>query len=133
MSSISELVRTRRYLHDSVRHLSESLGATPAAVACRLAELHVVGRPKCLNQCVVARYLWAIVGSEQSVKAISVSAKSIHVTCSDGHVPLRVSLPRPISKFIRGFDEGSYPELVDPRYRKAADPAMAPGSDPAHC
>jgi hypothetical protein len=113
MSFISETIRTRRHLRQSVRQLGESLGATPGLVAANLVALRVMGMPKHSTDCAVARYLGAIVGTERCVKAISVSDRSVHVTLMGGHVPLRVGLPKPVCKFIQGFDSGCYPDLID--------------------
>jgi hypothetical protein len=111
--AIRELIRTRRHLQYSIRELSESLGSSPATVALNLAAHHATGRPKNPTDCVIARYFSAIVGTERSVKSISVSGRGVHVTLTGKHFPVKVPLPNPVSTFIRAFDEGSYPDLID--------------------
>jgi hypothetical protein len=127
MSFVSEMIRTRRQLRQSVRQLGESLGATPGSVASNLAALRVLGRPKHSTDCAVARYLGAVVGTEPCVKTISVSDRSVHVTMTGGRVPLRVGLPQPVCHFIQGFDSGCYPDLIDRSQSPAAGPAVQPG------
>jgi hypothetical protein len=51
--------------------------------------------------------------TEQSVADISVRDRAIHLTRCQGHVPLVIRLPRPVIKFVRAFDDGRYPELVE--------------------
>jgi hypothetical protein len=85
--AIRERIRTRRHLHHSIRQPSESLGSSPAAVALNLAALGAAGQPKNPTDCVIARYLSAIVGTERTVKSISVSSRGIHVTRSGRHFP----------------------------------------------
>lgn len=111
--AIRELIRTRRHLQHSIEQLNEALGSSPAAVALNLAALHAAGRPKNPTDCVIARYLSAVVGTERVVKSISVSSRGVHVTLSGKHLPVKVQLPDPVSSFIRAFDEGTYPDLVD--------------------
>jgi hypothetical protein len=96
-------------------------------VASNLAALRVVGMPKHSTDCAVARYLGAIVGTERCVRTISVSDRSVHVTLVGGHVPLRVSLPKPVCKFIQGFDSGCYPDLIDLSQSPGAGQAVRPG------
>jgi hypothetical protein len=119
--AIRELIRTRRHLQHSIRQLNESLGSSPAAVAVNLAALHAVGRPKNPTDCVIARYLSAIVGTERAVKNISVSSRGVHVTLIGKHFPVKVPLPGPVATFIKAFDEGGYPDLID----RAGEPRVA--------
>jgi hypothetical protein len=128
MHLISETMRSRRHLRQSVVQLGESLGSTPGQVASNLAALRVVGMPKHSTDCVIARYLGAIVGTEQAVKTISVSDRSVHVKVVAGRLPLRVRLPRPLCRFILDFDSGCYPDLVDRGTQPRIGPVAAPGT-----
>jgi hypothetical protein len=102
------------------------LGTTPTEVASNLAALHVVGQPGDAANCAIARYMGAIIGTEHYVRAISVFDRSIRVTLLAGYLPVIVRLSRPIAKFVRAFDSGCYPDLVDRNRAKAADRAERP-------
>jgi hypothetical protein len=97
-------------------------------VASNLAAYHVVGQPGDAANCAIARYMGAIIGTEHSVRGISVFDRSIRVTLMARHLPVIVRLPRPIAKFVRAFDSGCYPELVDSCDAKAAERAEPPAS-----
>ena len=125
MTLISETVRTRRHLRQSIRQLGESLGSSPGLVASNLAALQVVGKPRHSTDCAIARYLAAIVGTEQAVRTVSVSDRSVHLTLIGRRLPLRVRLPRQICKFIQAFDAGCHPELVD---LSVPEPCLRPGT-----
>jgi hypothetical protein len=63
----------------------------------------------------LARYLQAVIGSEQSVAGVSVFERSLRIRRPGLHPPTFVALPRATSAFVRDFDTGSFPELVDQR------------------
>jgi hypothetical protein len=96
-----------------VRELTEALGSTPAAVAGSLADLRIRATPKSLTDCALARYLNPVVTSEPFVVKRSVTNRSIHLARSRGHLPIVVQLPAPLANFIRAFDAGCYPELIE--------------------
>src|SRR6516225_7889583 len=101
MTLISETLRTRRHLRQSIRQLGESLGATPGLVASNLAALQVLGKPRHSTDCAIARYLAATVSTEQSVKTVTVPNRSVHLSLTSRRRPPRVRLPRQICKFIQ--------------------------------
>ncbi len=105
---------SRREWRRSIRELGNSLGPTPAAVAASLEALNVRGSPHKPTDCAIARYLRALIGTESSVTGISVSNYSIHVSCTDRRLPITIRLPKPVGEFVRAFDNGCYPELIDP-------------------
>jgi hypothetical protein len=82
-------------------------------VASNLAALQVLGKPRHSTDCAIARYLAAIVSTEQSVKTVTVPDRSVHLTLTGRRRPPRVRLPRQICKFIQAFDAGCHPELID--------------------
>jgi hypothetical protein len=98
--------------------LTESLGSSPDAVAANLAALRAHGTPSNSSECAIARYLRAIVGAEMAVADLAVSDRRVHIIRADRHMPMTVRLPAAVTKFIRAFDDGCYPELVEvPRSR----------------
>jgi hypothetical protein len=103
----------RRSLRRSVRQLTESLGSSPDAVAANLEALQVHGYPGNSAECAVARFLRAVVGTDRSVAEVAVSDRRVHVSRTERGLPMTVRLPTPVTKFIRAFDEGCYPELVE--------------------
>jgi hypothetical protein len=90
--------------------------------------LQVVGKPRHSTDCAIARYLAAIVGTEQTVRTVSVSDRSVHLTLVGRRLPLRVRLPRQICKFIQAFDAGCHPELVE--LGALPDASLRPRSPP---
>jgi hypothetical protein len=126
---------SRRSLRRSIRQLGESLGTTPGDVAASLVALEVRGSPRNSSECAMARYLRAVIGTETCVSDVSVSDRRVHVTRTQRQPPIMVRLPRPVIKFIRAFDLGGYPELVDSSPRPGADLGQQPASprpDPGH-
>ncbi|HTT91096.1 MAG TPA: hypothetical protein VMF65_16190 [Acidimicrobiales bacterium] len=103
---------TRRELRRSIVSFEASLGPTAGSVAANLLSMNVTGVPKDSTRCALARCLWAIVGPERSITNIVVTDRSIYIKRSRGHIPLVVSLPKPLKTFIRAFDSGCYPELI---------------------
>jgi hypothetical protein len=117
-------VATRWRLRRCDRQFNESLGCSPAAVAATLSALQVRGIPKNNADCVMPRCLRAIAGAEKVVANIKVGVRIVQITRVGGHRPLTVRFPKPVSKFICAFDNGCYPELVDPY-----DPRRVPTGD----
>lgn len=102
-----------RELRRSVRQHLESMGSSPGEVAGRLAGEGVRGVPAEVSECVLARYLQAVIGAEMSVRRVVVKERSIRVFRPGYRLPVLVTIPLPVSKFIRAFDAGCYPELID--------------------
>jgi hypothetical protein len=95
-------------------------------VASNLAAQQVVGKPRHSTDCAIARYLGAIVGTEQSVETVTVSDRCVHLTLTGRRLPLRVRLPRQVCRFIQAFDAGCHPELVD--LNGLLDPVVLPST-----
>jgi hypothetical protein len=100
-------------LRGSVRQHIESLGNTPDEIAGRLAEFGVRGVPGKATDCAVARYLNATVVGPEPVSRLAVYHGSVRIYGPGTVIPAVVRLSRPMSAFIRGFDLGTYPELVE--------------------
>ena len=102
-----------RQLRRSVRRHVESMGSSPGEIAGWLAADGVRGIPAEVSECVLARYLQAVIGTEVSVRRIVVKERSIRLYRAGCHFPAVVALPLAVSRFIRAFDAGCYPELID--------------------
>ncbi|HET9075572.1 MAG TPA: hypothetical protein VFN68_01455 [Acidimicrobiales bacterium] len=89
------------------------MGSSPGEVAGRLADEGVRGIPAEVSECVLARYLQAVIGAEMSVRRVVVKERSVRVYRAGNRLPALVAIPVPVSKFIRAFDAGCYPELID--------------------
>jgi hypothetical protein len=117
----------RRHLRREVKSLMESLGPSPSEVASNLADAQVVGVPRHPTSCAMARYLSAVVGAEPSVVSVWVYGSSARLDCGGRFLAVRVRLPEPVSTFIRAFDSGCYPRLID----RTRVPAAARDSAPS--
>jgi hypothetical protein len=100
-------------LRRSVRQHLDSLGDSPGRISDRLRAEGVKGVPGESRNCALARYLQAVIGAEQSVTSVSVFERSIRIRRPGFHPPTFVTLPKAASAFIRDFDTGSFPELID--------------------
>jgi hypothetical protein len=111
------------------------LGATPDAVARRLSAYGVAGVPGKAEDCPMARYLKAVIGSEPCVSGVVVLERRLQVKRGRLRLPVSLTLPSAIAGFVRGFDEGQYPRLVADLAGGAASApstgAIPAGSDPA--
>lgn len=106
--------QNQRELREAVSGLVEDLGQSPAAVADRLAADHVKGVPGSAQECAVARYLRAIVGSDSRVKEVLVSDTHVRVLRPGLRPAVMVSLPVAVTAFIRAFDSGCFSAVVEP-------------------
>lgn len=100
-------------LRHGVRDHVRALGDSPSEVARRLGTHGVRGVPGQASECAIARYLQAVVGSESTVKKVVVMERTLRVRRTGWRPPLVVRMPRGASAFVRAFDAGCYPELVD--------------------
>jgi hypothetical protein len=66
-----------------------------------------------------------VIGAEPFVENVSVSSTKVRVARSGLLSGVVVALPSPVHAFIRAFDAGHYPELVDTR---RADPPVHPAT-----
>jgi hypothetical protein len=99
----------RRSLEEHV----QGFGTTAEGVADNLAALGVRGTPGDVTGCAIARYMQVVVGAEPSVSEVMVSEHKLRVTRKWGRFPITVSLPRAVTSFVREFDAGGYPQLVE--------------------
>jgi hypothetical protein len=121
-------VRDRRSLRRSLEELVQGFGTTADGVADSLSALGVRGTPGDVTGCAIARYMQAVVGAEPSVSEVMVSEHKLRVTRKWGRFPITVNLPRAVTAFVRDFDAGSYPQLVEPM-PGAGDPACGDPAD----
>ena len=105
--------RGGRALRQAVGDCLADLGDSPDAVARRLQLYAVQGRPGRADDCPMARYLWAVIGSERTVGRIGVLERRLRVTRRGLRMPFSVALPPAVRGFVRSFDEGHYPQLVE--------------------
>lgn len=129
MAALASGVRDRRSLRRSLEELVDGFGPTPDGVAASLEASGVRGTPGDVTGCAIARYMRAIVGGEPSVSEVMVSEHKLRVTRKWGRFPITISLPRAVTSFVREFDAGSYPQLVDTA--TAGEPAREPASSAA--
>jgi hypothetical protein len=115
-------VRDRRSLRRSLEELVQGFGTTAEGVADSLSAFGVRGTPGDVTGCAIARYMQAVVGAEPSVSEVMVSEHKLRVTRRWGRFPITVNLPGAVTTFVREFDAGSYPQLVEPA-EGAGDPA----------
>lgn len=94
------------------------LGDTPDAIADRLRGFGVLGIPGRADECAVARYLKAVIGSERSVKVVGVLERRIRISRRGVRPPVSVTLPSGVADFVRTFDQGKFPVLVEPSFSR---------------
>jgi hypothetical protein len=107
-----------RELKGHVEQCLRDLGDTPAGVADRLGGLKVRGIPGRADECAVARYLKAVIGSERSVKVVGVLERRVRISRRGMRPPVSVMLPAEVAEFVRGFDQGQFPVLVEPTFSR---------------
>lgn len=115
-----------RRLRRSIRQHLGSLGSTPEAVAGALTDHGVRGVPGNVYECALARYLQVVVGSEASVYRTAVVYGGVYVCRSERSLPMFVSLPKAMTRFMRSFDDGQYPVLVDTAAREVPKQVSQP-------
>ena len=121
----------RRALRRDIRQLSASLGATPETVASNLMGRNMRGVPRNHTRCPLARYMAIMLRSAGPPVDIFVSDRSVHARRPGGWHPMVVRLPPPVLEFMAAFDNGAYPELIDPfRGRQAASAGTTHGLRP---
>jgi hypothetical protein len=123
----------RQLKRDTTSLLAE-LGESPDQVAASLSRAGVHGVPRDNRTCALALYVSAVLGSEPRVRSVSVGPCSLAlsmVTSADRRPAgrLLVQLPKPVRRFVTGFDHGQFPDLVAGPATEAA--TFAAGA-PAH-
>lgn len=112
-------------LRRAVSDCLDQLGHSPEQVAVRLEMYGVQGVPGRADDCPMARYVKAVIGAEPTIGRIGVLEQRLRVTGRGLRLPFSVPLPPAVQAFVRDFDEGRYPTLVD------ADPRRRPTDLPA--
>ena len=115
--------------HNIHQHV-QSLGDTPEAVAGHLVAHGVSGLPGRAGDCAVARYLQAVIGSETTVKRVMVMERTIRVRRTGWRLPLVVRLPGAVTSFVRSFDAGRFPDLIQARDAEREPASEGSGQPP---
>ena len=103
----------RHDLRAEVKRLLTQMGDDPMKIAAVLQSSGVRGVPNDPNECVVARYLSAIAGTDPRVARVVVSRTDLALRRPRRlAVPIRVVLPPAMRSFIRIFDAYELPHLV---------------------
>ena len=116
----------KRELKVHTRDLLLRLGSCDADVATVLHGFGVQAAPKNPQDCAIAVYLKAILGTERRVNSLVVNRKYVMVLLGGlgrfhWHNVVKVQLPQPVCQFIVAFDGGAYPELVREGWRLPRD------------
>jgi hypothetical protein len=105
---------SRTGLRRQVECLLTDLGEAPGEIADSLNRAGARGEPQHHSRCVLASYLSAVVGSDPGIASIEVGVRRVRITRSDGwRRRVTIAAPAQIVEFIRGFDLGLYPQLLD--------------------
>jgi hypothetical protein len=86
----------------NIRKALAYLGRTPTAIAAKLKEMGIKGRKIVPSRCPIAQYV------RGAFPVAFVSAGTTFLFVND----FEVTTSRTITRFIKGFDKGKYPELV---------------------
>ncbi|MDA8268489.1 MAG: hypothetical protein M0013_08985 [Actinomycetota bacterium] len=107
------LMRRRRDLRAQVKRVLAQMGDEPMGIASFLCSSGVRGVPNDPRQCILARYLSAVVGTHRAVAQVIVSKTDLALLRPRRlAVPIRVVLPPAMRSFIRIFDAYELPHLV---------------------
>ena len=99
-------------LRHRIRDHIRALGDSPADVARHLEDHGVSGLPGRASDCAVARYLHVVIGAETTVKRVVVMERTIRVRRTGWRPTLVLRLPKATTAFVRAFDAGCYPTLM---------------------
>jgi hypothetical protein len=91
----------------TLRDLVHNLGDTPDTIAAALRAGGHVGNRNHATSCPVAQYLAG------RFPCSRVGYGVIQVFIPGKQVPIEITMPMAISLFVRRFDAGEYPDLVD--------------------
>jgi hypothetical protein len=84
-----------------VKTVVADLGTNVNAIRMNLKKKNLKGIPEDVNACVLANYFW-----KNGFEDVSFDGD---LNCSEG----AFKLPKPYHAFVRNFDEGKFPELVE--------------------
>jgi hypothetical protein len=121
-------LRSASRLRRDVERFIGELGANSREISTRLLRDGIRGTPKNTLDCVVARYLGAVLASDSRIVSVDVSTARIFIRrVRRGNVS--VPIPDALRKFIDLFDEGRFPGLVrSDAYPVAQDPETLPAA-----
>lgn len=103
----------RRELRERMSQLIGGLGQSERQVALSLRGYGARGVPRDGRGCVLARYLNAVVGADPEVRSLTVLVDCLSIGLARRCRPaVVVLLPEPLSRFVAGFDDYAYPELI---------------------
>ncbi len=125
---MGDLRQIRRRTHA----LLEGLGGDPDEVAESLHAAGVQGVPRSNSSCAIAVYTAAVLKTDPRIRSVAVGPCSLVLTlvAPDDARPagrLAVQLPKAVRRFVTGFDDQQYPEVI--RLQVPAS-RSAPVSDP---
>jgi hypothetical protein len=107
----------KRETRDGIRDILVQLGGDIETVKTRLWASGVRGTPNSAEDCVVARYLHAVVAGDRAVLNVHVRRKSVRINFASFRVrSIVLGLPAPLQDFIASFDNGEILDLVDSRH-----------------
>ena len=115
---------TRREVGLHLKGLLRELDKDVTEVAACFESLGAQGRLSSAADCVIARYLKAVLGSDPEVRSVRVFPQSVHVRTSRFLPPVVCCLPVGLVQFVRTFDAGLVSQLVD---QTAGPLSSAPG------
>jgi len=106
-----------RQIKKKTSGLLAELGDSPDEVAETLRATGVRGVPRDNRSCAVALYLSALVGSEPSIRSVTVGhcSLTINLVAPRDSRPagrLQVQLPKPVRRFVAAFDARQYPTVT---------------------
>ena len=102
------------------------LGTDPFDIASRFRRDGMRGTLKSTSDCVVARYLSAVLTVDIRIMALDVTRDCIVVRRSRRR-QLRVELPDAVKSFVAHFDDGCFPELLE--RESPAHPRLHPAAN----
>jgi hypothetical protein len=107
-------MRQKRQIRDGVRDILVQLGGDVDTITTKLWAAGVRGIPNSAEDCVVARYLHAVISGDRAILNVRVWRSYVRIN----FVSLRtrsilIQLPLPIQMFIAAFDRRDVPDLID--------------------
>ena len=119
----------KREIREGIRDILAQLGDDVETVKTRLWASGVRGTPNNAEDCVVARYLHAVVGGDRAVLNVHVRRGSVRINFISFRArSVVVGLPSPLREFITCFDNGEILDLVDSR--RVTVPEATDSSEP---
>jgi len=96
-----------------IQELLDHLGTSPAEIARHLCDEGARGTPNASTDCVLARYLNAVLRGDPLIRSVAVTRTHVHIRLRPrGRRRVVLALHTPLAEFVLGFDAQRYPELV---------------------